>query len=303
MFPVGNGTEEDFRHKWYIALGFGEPQPYGYHEGIDINLKTGGDTDLGESILAIADYKLAYYHLKSHLESGFGVHYVYEIDTPKGKRWIHCAHNQENPPVSTKKEGKAGDILSYIGKTGRPRAILPAHLHLSCFKVDPSTLGSGIDTIAKTTKQLNDWWENPLDVIESLKKEENMPDWFDTFLKENNLTINDESKIREIFGKAKDYDDKVQGLTEQVKSANETLSDKSAEVAHLVEKITNLDNKVIETEEQLNTARSERDKANWNAEKLEIQNKTLLEENEAFKEKNPLLAYGWFTRLFSLFRR
>lgn len=303
MYPVGNGTKEDFQARWYIALGFGEKQPYGYHEGLDINLKTGGDTDLGESILAIADYKLAYYHLKSHLESGFGVHYIYEIDTPKGKRWIHCAHNQVNPPVEGKKEGKRGDIISYIGKTGRPKTILPAHLHLSCFKVDPGTIG-GIDLIAKTTKQLNDWWENPLDVIESLILEEsNMPEWFNTFLKENNLTINDEGKIREIFGKAKDYDDKVKELTEQVKSANETLSSKSAEVSLLVDKVTNLENKVTELEGQFNQARSERDTATWEKEKLEILVKKLQEENASFKEKNDLMAYDWFTRLFSLLKR
>ena len=172
MYPVGTGTKEDFEKRWYIALGFGEKTSYGYHEGLDINLKTGGDTDLGEPILAIADYKLAYYHFKSHLESGFGVHYIYEIDTPKGKRWIHCAHNQKDPLIASKKEGKVGDILSYIGKTGRPRAILPAHLHFTAFKVDPVSLPNKIDTGAKTTKQLNDWWENPLDVIESLIKED-----------------------------------------------------------------------------------------------------------------------------------
>src|SRR3990167_677263 len=239
MFPVGNGTEEDFRARWYIALGFGESQPYGFHEGWDINLKTGGDTDLGEAIKAIADYKLAYYHFNSHLESGFGVHYVYEVETPNGKRWIHCAHNQINPQVATKKEGIKGDIISLIGKTGRPKTILPAHLHFACFRVDPTSLPSKIDTIAKTTKQLNDWWEDPQETINSLMKEENMPEWFDKFLKENNLTLNDEGKIREIFGKAKDYDDKIKELTEQVKSANETLSSKAAEVSLLVDKVTN----------------------------------------------------------------
>ena len=299
MYPVGTGTEEDFRARWYIALGFGEKQPYGFHEGWDINLKTGGDTDLGEAIKAIADYKLVYYHFNSHLESGFGVHYVYEVETPNGKRWIHCAHNQTNPQIATKKEGAKGDILSLIGKTGRPKTILPAHLHFACFKIDPAGLPSKIDSIAKTTKQLNDWWEDPQETINSLLKEENMPEWFDNFLKENNLTLNDEGKIRAIFGKAKDYDDKVKELTEQVKSANETLSSKSAEVSLLVDKITNLENKVLELEEQFNQARSERDKATWEKEKLEIYVKKLEEENVNFKEKNDIMAYGFYEVIFA----
>lgn len=308
MYPVGTGTEEDFRGRWYIALGFGEPQPYGFHEGIDINLKTGGDTDLGEPIVAITDYKLAYYHFKSHPESGFGCHFVYEIDTPRGKRWVHCAHNKVDPPIATKKEGKKGDVISFIGKTGRPRAILPAHLHFSIFKVDPQTLPSGIDTIAKTTKQLNDWWESPLEIVESLREEKKeTPKWLETLLQERNLTINNESEIRIIFQKALKYDDEVKTLTEQVKSANENLADKSLEVSLLADKNQALSSKVDELEESLNQARSARDNKTWEAEKLVLKVEKIEGENKDLKTKiqnlqgeNPLKSFSWFKRLLSL---
>lgn len=161
-YPVGNGSREDFEKQFYVALGFGEKQPYGFHEGADINLKTGGDSDLGVAINAIADWELKYYHIKSHIESGFGTHLVYEVISPWGKRWIHIAHCQNPIDPVKKSKGIAGEKIAEIDKTGRPRLVLPAHLHLSVFKVDPTALPGTIDAIAKTEKQLNDWWEDPI---------------------------------------------------------------------------------------------------------------------------------------------
>lgn len=165
-YPVGNGTKEDFDNNWYIAQGHGDKTSYGYHDGLDINLKSSGDTDLGQPVKAIKDWVKRYYHFGSHPISGFGIHYVYEISTKNGTRWIHCAHNQKNPEIGALSSGKAGDILSHIGKSGRPRNELPAHLHIACFKVDPQNLPKGIDTIATSKKQLDDWWEDPLQYFE-----------------------------------------------------------------------------------------------------------------------------------------
>jgi len=164
-YPVGLNVV-DYKLNWYVALGFGEPQSYGYHEGADINKRSGGDSDLGELIRSIFQYKTEYYHFKSHLESGFGCHYVYKIEGSWGTRWVHCAHNMVDPDIVNKDSGGEGDVLSRVGKTGRPRNLLIAHLHFSIFKKDPQTLPNGIDTIAKTTQQLNDWWEDPIKFIE-----------------------------------------------------------------------------------------------------------------------------------------
>jgi len=185
-FPVGDGTREDFEKRWYIAQGFGNKTDYGYHEGIDINLKTGGDTDLGEKLYAIADWQLKYYHLKSHVDRGFGIHFVYEVESPWGKRWIHYAHCQNIKfDPNTNPSGNVGDILAEIGKSGRPRNIMPAHLHLAIFKKDPIDLPNGIDTIATTRSKLNDWWEDPLPFLNDWYERDNM------MQEENKVSIKD----------------------------------------------------------------------------------------------------------------
>jgi len=160
-FPVGTGTKEDFEKYWYIAQGFGNPTTYGFHEGADINIKTGGDTDLGQPIYAIAEGDKEYYHFNTHPTTGFGIHFAYKITGAWGVRWVHCTHVKTDSPIKDKSHFPEGEKLSEIGKSGT----WFAHLHFSIFKVDPATLPQKLDTIAKTTAQLNDWWEDPIPFI------------------------------------------------------------------------------------------------------------------------------------------
>lgn len=139
---------------------------------------------------------------------------------------------------------------------------------------------------------------------------EGTPQWLVSFLSENNLNVNDESKIRSIFDKARRYDDEIRGLKEQVKSANETLADKSLEVSLLTDKITKTENERDEANEQLNQTRSERDKTTWEKEKLEIENKRLSEtvsdlndKVDRLSEHNDIYAYSWLERLRSVLIR
>lgn len=162
IYPVGDGTKETFEKEWYIALGFGEKQDYGYHEGADINLKTGGDSDNGKPLRAISDWNIEYYH-NTHSESGFGIHFVYKVKSPWGDRWIHKAHTQKPLDWTKNTLGNKGDKLAEIDKTGRPRLILPAHLHITVFKKDPFGLTNKIDHIFKTLTELNEWCEDPID--------------------------------------------------------------------------------------------------------------------------------------------
>jgi len=85
------------------------------------------------------------------------------------------------------------------------------------------------------------------------------PSWLSTLLQERGLTLNDESQIRVLFEKAKKYDDDIKVLQEQVKSANETLSDKSIEVSGLITDKQKLTDKVLELEELYSKAKIERD--------------------------------------------
>lgn len=161
-YPVGNGSKEDFYKNWYLADTFGTDRDTYFHNGVDINLRTGGDSDLGEPIIACLPGKLVYYHQASHPGSGYGIHHVYEVETPKGTRWIHNAHMQWI--IHDQTELSEGQEIGAIGKSGTGYA----HLHFSIFKVDPKTLDRGIDTIAKTRQQLSDWWEDPIAFLESL---------------------------------------------------------------------------------------------------------------------------------------
>lgn len=164
-YPVGRpGRTLD--PLWYDAQPFGTPTSYGFHEGPDYNLKTGGNSDLGQPLYAVADGKIVYYHNSSHPTKNFGRHMVLECETSRGKRWYHYAHCQEI--TATIKTVKEGDIIGKVGISGTT----VAHLHFAVYKVDPSTLPQGIDTIAKTKQQLNDWWE-PFEVLST---QEPMPD-------------------------------------------------------------------------------------------------------------------------------
>lgn len=164
-YPTGL-SEEDFKKNWYIAQGFGVGTSYGFHEGPDINLKTGGNTDLGQPLYAVGDGKIVYYHSASHPTNGFGLHMVLEVETKLGKRWFHYCHCQTI--TNSLKRVKEGEVIGTLGKSGGQQF---AHLHFSCFKIDPAKLSKGIDSIAKSVIDLNKYWEDPLALIDKLNQE------------------------------------------------------------------------------------------------------------------------------------
>jgi murein DD-endopeptidase MepM/ murein hydrolase activator NlpD len=150
-----------FKEDWYSAQKFGNPTNYGFHEGEDLNLKTGGDTDLGQEIKAIANGRVIYYHYSSHPTTNFGRHLVYKIDGGWGTRWVHCAHLLDQDFTKEVKDVSEGQIIARLGKSGTPYA----HLHFAIYKVDPVSVG-GIDNIANTQEELNRVWEDPIAFIE-----------------------------------------------------------------------------------------------------------------------------------------
>lgn len=159
-YPVSNtGTKAEFDQYWYIADGFGTNRGTYYHEGVDINLKTGGDSDLGQEIKAIANGRILYYHYATHPTTGFGRHLVYKIDGAWGSRWVHCAHMLETDFIKNVQNVTEGEIIGRIGKSGTTLA----HLHFAIFKKDP--IAFGIDNIANTPQELNDIWEDPISFI------------------------------------------------------------------------------------------------------------------------------------------
>lgn len=113
---------------------------------------------------------------------------------------------------------------------------------------------------------------------------ENAPQWLKTLLQERGLNLNNESEIRIIFDKAKRYDTEVVELQEQVKSANESLSDRSLEVSALTGKLQTATSKVDELEALYGKSKSERDSFAWENDKLKIQVQEL-EESISDKDK------------------
>lgn len=165
-FPVSaTGLKTDFERDWYVAQGFGNPQSYGFHDGADINLRSGGDTDLGQEVKAIANGRIVYYHFNSHKNTSgsfivptFGLHSVYKIDGPWGTRWVHQTH-LDPQDFKTSGDVTEGQIIGRVGKSGTTAA----HLHFSIFKVDPGTFG--IDNVPNTLTELNQYWEDPITFI------------------------------------------------------------------------------------------------------------------------------------------
>lgn len=125
--------------RFYISAGFLDPNypqwrksaglPPAEHTGIDLNLKTRGDTDLGYPVVAIADGRVV--HARFHRVWGNIV--LVEHDHPKlGKffsQYAHLAH-------VVVEEGYylwAGEPIGSIGK-GDPTRPFVAHLHFEIRK-------------------------------------------------------------------------------------------------------------------------------------------------------------------------
>jgi murein DD-endopeptidase MepM/ murein hydrolase activator NlpD len=116
--------------RWYIAAGFLQHFPdypkdllgrVQYHTGLDYNLKTGGDTDLGKPFVAMAD---GYVVEASRSNVGFGNLLV--IEHPQFGTWSRYGHS--NGFAKGLEKGdlvRAGEIIGYIGKSGTTFA----HLH------------------------------------------------------------------------------------------------------------------------------------------------------------------------------
>ena len=293
-YPIsGSGSKEEFERDWYIADGFGTNRGTYLHEGLDINLRSGGDTDLGQHVYAIAEGKKKYYHFVSHSTTGFGIHYVYQIEGPWGTRWVHCAHNQTDSPIKDKQNFPEGEHLSNIGKSGTQFA----HLHLAIFKVDPSLIRNGIDTVAKTQTELNDWWEDPLAFITA---------WigYKPPVEEEGYTVMYKGAVLTKY----DFnpDDKIKELNEKIGAQAETLSQFTTENAVCRTSLTEQQTDNSSLINQLRDTSRERDEFrvenNRLVGELAIMEKEIQVLKTKLEEKNPLAAYSRWEILKYLLR-
>lgn len=149
-YPAGKDYK-DYLNNWYIAQGFGAKTSYGLHEGIDLNLKTGGDTDLGQPLYCIADGEVTSAHEHA---TGFGKHLHISHKGEWGTVFSHYAHCQEIK-VKVGDLVKEGQVIATLGKSGTEAA----HLHFA-IKKQPT----GVDAVVKDATALL-MWENPTEFL------------------------------------------------------------------------------------------------------------------------------------------
>lgn len=151
-YPVRN-FKERFNTTRGNAYGIKITPTY-YHSGNDINSNTGGNTDCGTPLLAVADGEVSSVH--SHA-TGYGNH-IHIKHTINGRNyWSHYAH-LETMAVSVGQVVREGDVIGTLGNTGNSDY---CHLHFE-IKNTPT----GIDGIAKTKEDLKKW-EDPIKFIEA----------------------------------------------------------------------------------------------------------------------------------------
>lgn len=149
-FPYGSGN-------WYNAQSYGKKTDYGYHEGDDFNLVSGGDSDLGQPLYAIADGTVTSVH--THItKPTFGTHIHIQHDGKWGTVYSHYAHLQSTS-VKVGDRVTEGQQVGRLGKSGTDAA----HLHFA-IKNQPT----GVDGIARTLADLAKW-ENPTEFINKWK--------------------------------------------------------------------------------------------------------------------------------------
>ncbi|GAA5438497.1 M23 family metallopeptidase (plasmid) [Deinococcus aquaticus] len=121
---------------YYSATGFSATgSQYGgrtdLHTGLDLNLKTGGDTDRGKPVYAVAAGVVAHV---GYTASGWG-HFLVIFHPALGV-WTRYAHLDARPAVSVGAAVRLGQIVGKIGKSGGQRY---AHLHFDVLRRKPTS--------------------------------------------------------------------------------------------------------------------------------------------------------------------
>ena len=227
----------EFKEKWYNAQGFGVKTDYGYHDGCDLNLKTGGDTDLGQELLAVADGEITSICNHTKIPS-FGKHFHLKVETPLGIRYFHYAHCKDIL-VSEGTKVKEGQLIAHLGKTGTT----VAHLHFAC-KNQPT----GVDAIAKTQEDLKKW-EDPILFIEN----QNKPSVPITTPQNERITAVELNldKVNDELSKNTRRLDEIQRSVDVVSADRDILEDLQGKMVELKEIVrTNSDN-LVSTKKEL----------------------------------------------------
>lgn len=250
--------QDDFKTKWYIAQGFGEQTSYGYHDGVDLNLKTGGDTDLGQPIYAIADGIVTSIH--NHISTNtFGNHIHIEHTGAWGKVFCHYAHCQ-SIVVKVGDMVKEGQVVAYVGKSGT----VYAHNHWS-IKREPT----GIDGIAKTQDDLKKWTD-PILFVEQWMSPQNtmedkiLADEFRKLTQHNGSWLNADLILKDISVKDEAIgtrDQEITTLLNQLGGKDSAITKAQRERDEALAEVQNKDDQVGRLREELLLSNNTKDSA------------------------------------------
>jgi len=122
-YPVGKGNSltqaKDKKDEWYNALDFGENN----HLGEDWNKNSGGNTDCGEAVFAVADGKIVY---AENAGAGWGNVVIIEHSLADGTR-VQTLYGHLQKILKT-----SGDVKfrEQIGEVGNADGKYLCHLHL-----------------------------------------------------------------------------------------------------------------------------------------------------------------------------
>ena len=235
IFPTG--TKADYYNRWYIASRFLEKRsPTWYHSGDDFNLKTGGNSDQGEPLVAIADGEILTTRYK---DSGFGntltMKFLFE-----GKVYYALYAHLEGFDTTPGARVKKGEQICRLGNTGNS---VYSHLHFSI-----KNTANGIDNIPNTLEEAKEW-EDPLQFILSNynentenggSSEPESTDMLLEYLKVDNEEVA-KSKLKEHLGEidgkcAWGTGDKTGGFLGSERAKNQELKD---EIADLEKQVSN----------------------------------------------------------------
>ena len=234
-YPIGKGTQDDFDKYWYIASSFGENRGSYYHSGDDYNLKTGGDSDLGQPLYAICDGEITGTDTTSTTGFGKQIYLKFQID---GKNYWAGYDHCQMVAVDPGQKVKEGQVVGYLGKTGTNYA----HLHFVI-----KNKANGMDNVPNTVEELKEW-ENPTEFIKKYLGEspeggnmievpqedfENLvtkSTKYDAFVQAGYNTAEDvEQKVDQLENDKKNAENKILELESEMEGhecpSNETLED------------------------------------------------------------------------------
>jgi len=250
------------REPWKLDTRFDEPVAYGPHEGIDVNLPSGGNTDCGTDLFPIFKGEIVH---TSKSTKGYGNLLVLRIVGPWGERFVRYAHCDKF--LKTKGIVTAEEPIAQMGSTGNSTA---CHLHFDVMKSIPK---GNWRYYTKTKSVFMRVFEDPLAFIEQWRdyKDENIK-WLIDYMREKGIDPLNEGSAR--------------GQLQTIFDGNEKYKEKQKRIERLEEELAGAQGEAAENEARLRTLEKNREE---NKREVEELNKQLHKDRDELKRLNNVI--------------